>query len=77
MNKQPHIDETLDKLTELINSQQRALDCSNELISMKNRMIELCNQETAIYKKEVMRLRKTIFWLSIMFTITSIVLIVL
>jgi hypothetical protein len=65
MSKEPHIDETLERLTDLVHGYQRAMDCSNEIITMKNRMIELCELETALYKRESKRLQKIVFWLSI------------
>ena len=58
MSKEPHIDETLERLTDLVHGYQRAMDCSNEIITMKNRMIELCELETALYKRESKRLQK-------------------
>jgi len=64
-NKEPHINETLEKLTELARSYQTALQSANELISMKNRYIELCEMETAMYKKESIRLQSVVFWLSV------------
>ena len=63
--KDPHIEETIEKLIELSRSYEGALKCANEIISMKNRMIELCEQETALYKKEVSRLHRSMFWLSV------------
>lgn len=63
--KDPHIEETIEKLIELSRSYQEALECANEIISMKNRLIELCEQETALYKKEVSRLHRLMFWLSV------------
>ena len=71
MSKEPHIEETLEKLTELSKSYQRALEFSNEIISMKDRYIELCEMETALHRKENLRLQKSIFWISVLFTISS------
>jgi len=51
MTKEP-IYETLDKLTELVESKNKAIILSKEIISLKNKMIEICERETAIYKKE-------------------------
>ena len=69
--KQPHINETLDKLEELARSYKTALECANEIISMKDRYIELCEQETELHRKENLRLQKSIFWISVLFTISS------
>ena len=65
MSKHPHINETLEKLEELSKSYQRALEFSNEIISMKDRYIELCEQETELHRKENIRLQSIVFWLSI------------
>jgi hypothetical protein len=65
MSKEPHIEETLEKLTELSKSYQRALEFSNEIISMKDRYIELCEQETELHRKENSRLQSIVFWLSV------------
>jgi hypothetical protein len=63
--KEPHIEETLEKLTELAHGYQKALECSNQIISMKNRYIELCEMETELHRKENLRLQKIVFCLSI------------
>ena len=73
MSKQPHIEETLEKLTELAHGYQKALECSNQIISMKNRYIELCEMETALHRKENIRLQKIIFWLTICLGICAVV----
>jgi hypothetical protein len=64
-NKEPHIEETLEKLTELAHGYQKALECSNQIISMKNRYIELCEMETELHRKENLRLQSIVFWLSV------------
>jgi hypothetical protein len=63
--QQPHINETLEKLEELARSYKTALECANEIISMKDRYIELCEKETELHRKENLRLQKIIFWLTI------------
>jgi len=63
--KNPHINETLEKLEELAQCYQKALESANEIISMKDRYIKLCEQETGLYKKEIISLQRTVFWLSI------------
>lgn len=63
--KDPHINETIEKLEELAQSYKRALECANEIMSMKDRYIKLCEQETDLYKKEVTSLQRTVAWLSI------------
>jgi hypothetical protein len=71
MSKNPHINETLEKLEELAQNYKRALEFSNEIISMKDRYINLCEQETELHRKENLRLQKTVFWLSVLLTISS------
>lgn len=73
MSKHPHINETLEKLEELARSYKTALECANEIISMKDRYIELCEMETELHRKENLRLQKSIFWLSVLFTISSVI----
>lgn len=73
MSKHPHIEETIEKLIELSRSYQKALECANEIISMKDRYIELCEQETELHRKENLRLQKSIFWISVLFTISSVI----
>ena len=69
--KDPHINETLEKLEELAQNYKRALECANEIISIKDRYINLCEQETELHRKENLRLQKTVFWLSVLLTISS------
>jgi hypothetical protein len=72
MSKHPHINETLEKLEELARSYKTALECANEIISMKDRYIELCEQETALHRKENLRLQKIILWMTICLGICAI-----
>lgn len=60
-----HINETLEKLTELAHAYEKALECANEVISMKNRYIELCEKETELHRRENLRLKSIVFWLSV------------
>lgn len=63
--KDIHIEETLEKLTELAHSYERALEYANEIISIKDRYIELCEQETELHRRENIRLQKIILWLTV------------
>jgi ABC-type Fe3+/spermidine/putrescine transport system ATPase subunit len=74
MNKENQsIEETLTLMTELAKNQEKALKMANDIISMKNRLIELCEQETALYKKEARRRGITILVLSAWMIITSVI----
>lgn len=63
--KDPQIDERLEKLVELARSYEKALECANEIISMKDRYIELCEMETELHRKENSKLQSVVLWLSI------------
>ena len=76
INKDSHIDETLERLEELVKGQQRALDMSNKIISMKNSMIKLCEEETALYKREAKRQLITSFVLGVALVTFSIIYII-
>ena len=76
MSKDQHIDETLERLEELIKGQQKALDMSNKIISMKNRMIQLCEEETALYKREAKRQLITSFVLGVILIVSSMIYII-
>jgi len=52
MHTEEQLIQQVELLEGIINSQRRILDVNNELIALKNRMIELCEHETSIYKKE-------------------------
>jgi hypothetical protein len=52
MHTEEQLIQQVELLEGIINSQRKILDVNNELISIKNRMIELCEYETSIYKKE-------------------------
>jgi hypothetical protein len=74
MSKDPHINETIEQLRLLAMSQDEALRVSKEIISMKNRMIEICELETAIYKRQASKHGVTVLILSVMLIITSVLL---
>ena len=73
MSKDTHIDETVEKLTELARNYQGALKCANEIISMKNRMIELCEMETELHRKENLRLQKVILFMTVCLGLSAII----
>ena len=74
-NKEPNIDETIKMLAELSRSYEKALECSNEVISMKNKYIVLCEQEADIYKKRAGKYGLSMIILSVILVITSVLLI--
>tara|TARA_R110000868_G_scaffold280353_2_gene540481 strand:+ start:1576 stop:1815 length:240 start_codon:yes stop_codon:yes gene_type:complete len=76
MINNPPIEETLERLEELVRGQQKALDMSNKIISMKNRMIQLCEEETALYKREAKRQLITSFVLGVILIVSSMIYII-
>jgi len=55
------IEETVRLLENLVESQEQALEIAKQIMSTKDRLIELCEQETEIYKKENKRLIRGYF----------------
>jgi hypothetical protein len=74
MSKDPHIDETIEQLRLLAMSQDEALKKAKEIIDLKNQLIKLCEQETAIYKKQASKHGVTVLILSVMLLISSVLL---
>lgn len=50
----------VEKLEDLVINQQKALKLADELLDMKSRLIELCEEETQIYKRENKRLIRSL-----------------
>ena len=46
------IEETIEAMENLVAAQDKTLKVANEIITMKNRMIELCELEIELYKKQ-------------------------
>jgi hypothetical protein len=60
-------------LEELSERQQRLLGIANEIIDGKNRIIELCELEIELHRRENVRLQRAVFILAIVLTFSSIV----
>jgi hypothetical protein len=65
------IKETLTLMTELAKNQDKALKISNKLLDLKDQMIAICEKETALYKKENLRLHKILSFLFVILYIFS------
>jgi hypothetical protein len=59
-------------LEDLVARQEKLLTTAREIIDGKNRIIELCELETDIYKRENVRLQRSVFILAIVLTFSSI-----
>ena len=69
------IEETLEAMENLVASQDKTLKVANEIITMKNRMIELCELEIELYKKQNTRLLRLFVFLCALSAISGILLI--
>ena len=69
--KQEPIDETIIKLTELVEDQQRALTMANNLFDIKSKIVELCEEEVEIYKRHINKLHIIIISLSVLLVISA------
>lgn len=57
MNKNSQIEETIEQLTQLVETQDRALKTADAIIFLKNKLIEICEEEIDLYRKQNRRLR--------------------
>ena len=57
MTQEQNIVYKIQVLEELVESQAKTLNLDNQIISMKNRLIELAEEESRLQKKEIMTLR--------------------
>ena len=69
------IEETIEAMELLVQKQDQTLKVANEIITMKNRMIELCELELELYKTQIKRQLFIITVLSALVTITTVFLI--
>jgi hypothetical protein len=58
-------------LEELIERYQKLLTLANEIIDGKNRMIELCELEIELHRKENVRLQRALFICGIVLVISA------
>jgi hypothetical protein len=65
------IEETLTMLTELVERQKRALEISDYLLSLKNRLVELSEKEVEIYKRQNKSLERIAIGVSVLLAISS------
>ena len=60
-------------LEELSERQQRLLGIANEIIEMKTRLVELCEREIEIHRRENSRLQRVVFGLCVVLILNLIV----
>lgn len=76
MNKNPQIEETIEQLTELVETQDRALRTADAIISLKNKLIEICEEETDFYRKQNSALKKSLIVCGVILVIHAILTII-
>lgn len=63
----------VEQLEELVQKQQKALEMATNLLDLKGKLVDLCEEEVEIYKKEYKRLRRSLLiafgWIVIRTTI--------
>lgn len=69
------IEETIEAMENLVAAQDKTLKVANEIITMKNRMIELCELEIELYKKQNTRLLYLFLFVCALSAISGILLI--
>jgi hypothetical protein len=62
----------VEKLEDLVINQQKALEMADELLDMKSRLIELCEEETEFYKTENKRLTRSLIISAVLFAIVAV-----
>jgi uncharacterized protein (DUF305 family) len=60
-------------LEELIDKHQEALKMANNLLNLKDKLVELCEAEIEIYKRENKRLRTSLIVSGVIFTILAVI----
>jgi hypothetical protein len=70
------IEETVRLLESLVESQGNALEIAKTIMSNKDKLIKLCEQETEIYKKENKRLIRGYFLLLSIIVIQAILILI-
>ena len=72
MSKNSQIEETIEQLTELVETQDRALKTADAIISLKNKLIEICEQETDLYRNQNRKLRTSLMICAILLVVNAI-----
>jgi hypothetical protein len=62
----------VEMLEDLVQRQQKALQMANNLLDLKGKLVELCEEEVEIYKTENKRLRKSLIISGIIFAVLAV-----
>ena len=71
-NQEESIVYKIQLLEELVERQQKTLMMANNLLDIKSRLVELCEEEVEIYKKECKRLRRSLIISGIIFAVLAV-----
>jgi len=71
-NQEESIVYKIQLLEELVERQQKTLMMANNLLDIKSRLVELCEEETEVYKKECKRLRRSLIISGIIFAVLAV-----
>ena len=72
-NQEESIVYKIQLLEELVERQQKTLMMANNLLDIKSRLVELCEEEVEIYKKECKRLRRSLIISGVIFALLAII----
>jgi hypothetical protein len=73
MNEEDKLIKQVELLEDLIVNQSKLLALAAEIIEGKNRLIELCEMETEIYKRESKRLTTSLIISGIIFAVLAVI----
>lgn len=63
----------VEQLEELVQKQQKALEMATNLLDLKGKLVDLCQEEVELYKAENKRLRKSLIISGIIFALLAII----
>ena len=63
----------VEMLEDLATKQDQALRMANNLLDLKGKLVELCEEEVEIYKKENKRLRRSLIISGIIFAVLAVI----
>ena len=73
MNQEDKLIKQVELLEDLIINQSKLLALASEIIEGKNKLIELCEMETEIYKRESKRLTTSLIISGIIFAVLAVI----
>ena len=76
MNKNSQIEETIEQLTQLVETQDKAIETARAIISLKNKLIEICEEETDFYRKQNSALKESLIVCGVILVIDAILIII-